>query len=307
MKYHLLFDSGCSTCTKLARAIEDESGGRLAIRSLHDPQVQALLKKARPGWQWQPSLLELEGERPRVFTGLAMAARLVRDLGPRRAWRVGRLMWDADVSLHNSSPAILGRRSFIKSGALMLGLLLPGFELPGRTQLRSHDNQYLKSELVTGEEATSYIHRSLASVDVTALDLAAPLNISGAVVSRHFLTYGRLKYTVYFPVSNRGYVVHHMYEQPADGTLLHSTAAYYEYLEGDPAKGAYFISGSENGEPLRILQSWDDCPCGVAAESRCEPCPYDPSSIYATERVCCQDPCPDFCGAPYFEGPCGMC
>ncbi|WP_448601219.1 hypothetical protein [Thermoflexus hugenholtzii] len=49
----------------------------MGVHSPRDPEVQALLDRARPGWQWAPMLLEVEGEQVRVFTGLAMRARLV--------------------------------------------------------------------------------------------------------------------------------------------------------------------------------------------------------------------------------------
>ncbi|WP_448590726.1 hypothetical protein [Thermoflexus hugenholtzii] len=69
---YLLFDSGCAVCTALAREVEALSGGRLGVRSLREPEVQALLNQAHPNWRWEPMLLEIEGEQVRVFTGLAM-------------------------------------------------------------------------------------------------------------------------------------------------------------------------------------------------------------------------------------------
>ena len=47
--YWLLYDSGCSVCAALAREVEARSGGRLGVRSLREPEVQALLDRARPG------------------------------------------------------------------------------------------------------------------------------------------------------------------------------------------------------------------------------------------------------------------
>jgi len=76
-KRWLLYDAGCSVCAALAWEVEALSGGRLQVRSLRDPEVQALLDRARPGWRWEPMIVEIEGKRVRVFTGLAMRARLV--------------------------------------------------------------------------------------------------------------------------------------------------------------------------------------------------------------------------------------
>lgn len=60
---------------------------RITTRPLADLDVQALLQRSRPGWRWEPTLLEVEhGIRVRVATGLRMRARLVWLLGVRRAW-----------------------------------------------------------------------------------------------------------------------------------------------------------------------------------------------------------------------------
>ena len=88
----LLYDAGCSVCAALAREVEALSGGRLQVRSLRDPEVRALLDRAHPGWRWEPMLIEIEGERVRVFTGLSLRARLVQVLGPVRALRVAQVV-----------------------------------------------------------------------------------------------------------------------------------------------------------------------------------------------------------------------
>lgn len=49
MKRYLLFDSGCSLCSKLARNIERIAEGWLVAHSLNDRSMQALLKEAKPG------------------------------------------------------------------------------------------------------------------------------------------------------------------------------------------------------------------------------------------------------------------
>ncbi|GBD08622.1 hypothetical protein HRbin22_00863 [Candidatus Thermoflexus japonica] len=72
----LLYDGGCVVCAALAREVEALSAGRLGVRSLREPEIQALLDRIRPGWRWEPMLLEVEGERVQVFTGLTMRAHL---------------------------------------------------------------------------------------------------------------------------------------------------------------------------------------------------------------------------------------
>jgi hypothetical protein len=58
---------------------------------LRDPEIQVLLNRARPGWRWEPMLVEIEGERVRVLAGLSLRARLVQVLGPAQALRVTQL------------------------------------------------------------------------------------------------------------------------------------------------------------------------------------------------------------------------
>ena len=94
----LLYDAGCSICAALAREVKTLSGGRLGVRSLRDPEVRALLDRARPGWRWEPMLVEIEGERVRVFTGLAVRWRLVQVLGPEDPPPLGRIRIDGDSS-----------------------------------------------------------------------------------------------------------------------------------------------------------------------------------------------------------------
>jgi predicted DCC family thiol-disulfide oxidoreductase YuxK len=122
MQRLLLFDSACSLCTQLARSIESETKSWLTARTLRDEKVQALLDRARPGWRWEPTLLEVDGDRVRAFTGFAMRARLFTGLGPRQAWRVAQLARRAGVPLVGIG---LGRREFlIRGGTFLAGLLL---------------------------------------------------------------------------------------------------------------------------------------------------------------------------------------
>lgn len=123
MERFLLFDSECALCTDLASAIEHESGGWLIARSLRNPDMRALLDQERPGWRWEPTLLEVKGDQVRVFTGLAMRARLLAGLGLKRSWRVAQLVSRAVMpsSIH------LERRHFLQQAGMLLG----GFVLLG--------------------------------------------------------------------------------------------------------------------------------------------------------------------------------
>lgn len=124
MERYLLFDSGCSLCRHVALSIERESNGWLIARSLRDEPMQALLNKVKPGWQWQPMLVEVQEERIRVQTGVRLRLRLLTGLGPRRAWHIAKLVYQTNSSLQTDQ-AYLGRRTLLKrAGALLGGAIL---------------------------------------------------------------------------------------------------------------------------------------------------------------------------------------
>jgi hypothetical protein len=91
MDRYLLFDNGCQAYRDLAAEVEEAADSWLRTRSLHDPQMQALLDRARPGWRWEPTLLIVDGESLRAYTGAALVGCLVTGIGPRRAARIARL------------------------------------------------------------------------------------------------------------------------------------------------------------------------------------------------------------------------
>lgn len=88
---YLLFDAGCFACTAIAGDVERETEGWLTARGLSEPAVRATLSKARPDWKHEPTFLEIEGGKAVAFTGLAMKARMLVGLGPRKAARVARI------------------------------------------------------------------------------------------------------------------------------------------------------------------------------------------------------------------------
>jgi len=117
----LLYDGGCEACAALARAVEALSEGRLGVRSLRDPEVQGWLDQARPGWRWEPMLMEVTGEGVQIFAGWEMRVRLVQVLGPVRAWRVARAV------ARLGGPVLgvdWGRRRLLQQGAVLAGLAL---------------------------------------------------------------------------------------------------------------------------------------------------------------------------------------
>lgn len=119
MKRYLLFDSNCSTCSKIARAIVQEVNGQFTIRSFYESDIQDLLNQANPDWPWKPTLLEISDNKVRTYTGFGMGLRLILVLGFRKAIRLMNLIaqnanGQDNVSSHSS------RRHFLRqSGAMM--------------------------------------------------------------------------------------------------------------------------------------------------------------------------------------------
>lgn len=161
MPRYLLFDSGCASCTRLAQAIEREAGGWVRARSLRDAEIQALLGRARPGWTWEPTLLEVAGERVRVWTGFALRVRLVLGLGITRAWRIARLVHRMSLGLTRKGrrrfpqdDVAASRRSFLRSIRVVAGLaILPqsmGSAIPSQ---QGYDKNPLNTRYLLGPEA----------------------------------------------------------------------------------------------------------------------------------------------------------
>src|SRR5690242_20772756 len=46
--------------------------------SLYAAQAKAWLDQARPGWKFEPTLVEVDGDQVRAYTGMAMRARMLR-------------------------------------------------------------------------------------------------------------------------------------------------------------------------------------------------------------------------------------
>ena len=128
MERYLLFDSGCGTCSQVAQKVEREAEGWLLARSLHSSEMQKLLDEAKPNWQWQPTLLEINDDKASAFTGIALTAKIVSGLGLRSAWRIAQMInQDFKENQHQ------GRRNFLRYG----GVFLASLPLLGIPSLRS--------------------------------------------------------------------------------------------------------------------------------------------------------------------------
>lgn len=104
-KHYLLFDSSCALCNDVAGSVEKESGGTLQGMSLYAPEAKRMLDQARPNWKFEPTLLEVEGDKVRAYTGMAMRARMVTFLNPLQLLKIARLVQQAGVPLFGSFEA----------------------------------------------------------------------------------------------------------------------------------------------------------------------------------------------------------
>lgn len=146
MRY-LLFDSSCSVCTRLAERICGHSDGWIhSVLSLKDTRAQLLLQKADRRDLMEPALIEVEGSRVNVHTGLGLRLRMLVGLGASRAWRIGRVIAGdlAGASKgYKEDDEGVGRRSFLNRIATMTcGLsVLTGIGFVGHTLWKSANDR----------------------------------------------------------------------------------------------------------------------------------------------------------------------
>ena len=117
------FDAGCMTCSRLAERIEDRVGDRIEVRSLNDPfmarwREQALGKDA----PWVPTLVEVEGDAIRAWTGVRMGARLSRVLGPVATWRMMQVLGEANADHELADSTAVNAISGLTRGQFLKGV-----------------------------------------------------------------------------------------------------------------------------------------------------------------------------------------
>ncbi|MEU7061336.1 hypothetical protein [Streptomyces sp. NPDC046197] len=119
----LAYDATCGTCRKISREVAHACDGRLGVvpldhRDIRQWRAQALGANA----PWTPTLIRIHHGHVRAWTGPAMAAPLIRRLGPRRIIRVvcalGRIRNDEKPTLQAA------RLPLLWAGALTAARLL---------------------------------------------------------------------------------------------------------------------------------------------------------------------------------------
>jgi hypothetical protein len=149
---------------------------------LRDQEMQSVLSKSRPNWLWEPTLVEVEGEHIHVYTGVSMRARLLFELGPRKAMRVARLANQFSRSTERSAAAG-GRRSFLRQAVAATGsLFLAGVgwqSVSAPVAAAGTKGQPPEWSRATDPESESYIQMALNSGEYHRLRAKLATTYSG--------------------------------------------------------------------------------------------------------------------------------
>ncbi|MEV5593832.1 bacteriocin fulvocin C-related protein [Streptomyces sp. NPDC052496] len=131
----LAFDAGCGVCGEAAGRIGGVVDDRLTLVGLGEERVRALRRTALGGEPpFAPTLLAVDGERVRAWTGPALSARLCRLLGPVGSLRVVRALNRTDVLVHGDRRRLLKAVPGLALGAFLVsgGLAAPAMASAGR-------------------------------------------------------------------------------------------------------------------------------------------------------------------------------
>lgn len=175
VKRFILFDSSCSTCSGVAAQLQEVSDQRLEARSLQHPRIQEMLDDLKPGWNWEPMLVEeTDGEPPKIYAGFNMRSRVLKLIGPRNAWKVARLVVQNTKQGDVSSP---GRRAFLQKSVLVGASLVAVGVYPRtskatvRSGQQSSGNLGLSQTTVVPTEGGSSISFINSNGDPSQLDI----------------------------------------------------------------------------------------------------------------------------------------
>lgn len=89
----LAFDAECSTCSDAAERVRIATGDRLTVAGLEEESIRRTRRLALgENPPWAPTLLAVDGDRVRAWTGARLSVRLAWLLGPARSVRVARAL-----------------------------------------------------------------------------------------------------------------------------------------------------------------------------------------------------------------------
>lgn len=149
------------------------SAGRLAARSLREPEVQTWRQRTLGAdAPWAPALFRVTGDSVRAWTGRGLAWRLGRLLRPTRAWQVVQLLSGGQPALNTVADG--GRRRFVKQlggAAMAAGLLTLGPRLGNAADAAAPAGAALQVDWLstTGGEGKSLVQRAQHDGEVRQL------------------------------------------------------------------------------------------------------------------------------------------
>lgn len=132
-RWILAFDASCGTCREISAAVARAAGDRLEVLPLRHPDVEDWRRRAGDP-EWAPTLLRVDGDAVRAWTGARLAVPLARRLGPRTSAAVlralGRLRREA-AGHPLDRPGTIDRAGFLRLGAG--ALVAAGMVVAGKT------------------------------------------------------------------------------------------------------------------------------------------------------------------------------
>lgn len=167
-RFVLAFDASCGKCAAMSSAVRESCDGKLEVLPLAHPDVKRWREQSFGATApWTPTLLRVQGQTVRAFTGTGMVIPLVHWLGPRSTVRVLRTLGSLRLNRPSGEAADasgiegMGRKRFLRLGA---GLVVAaGVTLAGRTPALAGESRAGSSRLVdfyscAGKPDGNYIH-----------------------------------------------------------------------------------------------------------------------------------------------------
>ncbi|MEU4198319.1 bacteriocin fulvocin C-related protein [Kribbella sp. NPDC026611] len=145
------FDAGCGQCSDVIERIGAVLGDRVTVAGLNDERIHDLRHRALGAEvPFVPTLLEVDGERVRAWTGPRLSLRLVRLLGVRRSIAVARALDQADVVVRGDRRALLKAVPAVTLGAFLVsgGLAAPAMAAAGRRMTWSEAEKWAAGQAV---------------------------------------------------------------------------------------------------------------------------------------------------------------
>lgn len=135
----LAFDGSCGRCRRISEIVTEASRGRLEVRPLADPEVRRWREQALGSdAPWAPTVVNVQADRVRAWTGPMLGVRLARRLGPTHTVRVLRALGELEAApVEPATESGVRRRGLLKLGigvgvgaGLMFSGTAPAFATP---------------------------------------------------------------------------------------------------------------------------------------------------------------------------------